>query len=126
MAEPHNTHVLTLLFRAAEWHGFAKLRMQTDSSLAHLEKLTKEFGFLMRQFRNLTCPDFRTYELPREATARNRRKQKQRQTELPVPELSGKRLKIFNLNTYKYHALGDYVEAIKNFGGTDSFSTQIV
>ena len=34
--------------------------------------------------------------------------------------------KTFNLQTSKLHALGDYVETIKMFGTTDSYSTQIV
>jgi hypothetical protein len=34
--------------------------------------------------------------------------------------------KQFNLNTYKFHALGDYVSMIRMFGTTDSFTTQVV
>lgn len=34
--------------------------------------------------------------------------------------------KQFNLNTYKFHALGDYVSMIRTFGTTDSFTTQVV
>ncbi|RDB16269.1 hypothetical protein Hypma_003008 [Hypsizygus marmoreus] len=37
---------------------------------------------------------------------------------------SGRRTKKFNLNTYKTHAIGDYVEAIKMYGTTDSYSTE--
>jgi hypothetical protein len=37
-------------------------------------------------------------------------------------------LKIMKLNllTYKYHFLGDYSDAIRQFGMTDSYSTQMV
>jgi hypothetical protein len=45
------------------------------------------------------------------------------------PTSSGKlnrRVKHFNLLTYKMHALGDYVSTIRQFGTTDSYSTQIV
>ena len=35
-------------------------------------------------------------------------------------------LKTFNLNIYKFHALGDYVDMIKMFGTTDSYTTQVV
>jgi hypothetical protein len=38
----------------------------------------------------------------------------------------GRMPKTFNLQTYKIHALGDYVEAIKTFGTTDSYSTEVV
>jgi hypothetical protein len=66
---------MKLLYRTAEWHGFAKLRMHTDFTLDHLEELTKEFGLLMRQFRDLSCSHFQTVELPREVEARKRRQQ---------------------------------------------------
>lgn len=39
---------------------------------------------------------------------------------------SGRQPKQFNLKTYKYHALGDYCNAIRRFGTTDSYSTQPV
>lgn len=32
----------------------------------------------------------------------------------------------FNMNTYKTHALGDYVETIRQYGTTDSYSTELV
>jgi hypothetical protein len=60
------------LYRTAEWHALAKSRMHTDTSLERLRHLTKEFGTLMRQFRDQTCPHFDTVELPREVSARNR------------------------------------------------------
>jgi hypothetical protein len=34
--------------------------------------------------------------------------------------------KNFNLQTYKYHSLGDYVKTIRQFGTTDSYSTTTV
>jgi hypothetical protein len=34
--------------------------------------------------------------------------------------------KNFNLSTYKWHALGDYANAIRRYGTTDSYSTQTV
>ena len=63
---------MKLLYQTAEWHALAKLRMHTDSTLTLLEELTTEFGKLMRQFRDLTCSQFATIELPREAAARTR------------------------------------------------------
>src|SRR4051812_36901985 len=64
---------MKLLYRTAEWHALAKLRMHTDSSLTLLESLTTEFGQLLRQFRDLTCANFNTCELARETAARKRR-----------------------------------------------------
>jgi hypothetical protein len=37
-----------------------------------------------------------------------------------------RRPKTLNLNTYKFHALGDYVNTIRKFGTTDSYSTEPV
>ena len=68
---------MKLLYRTAEWHALAKLRMHSDSTLTLLEDLTIEFGKLMRQFRDLTCSQFQTVELPRETAARYRRQTKQ-------------------------------------------------
>jgi hypothetical protein len=41
----------------------------------HLHRLTKEFGSLIRQFRDHTCPQFDTVDLPREVSAQNRHQQ---------------------------------------------------
>ena len=82
LEEPHNRRVMKLLYRTAEWHALAKLRMHSDSTLDLLEELTSEFGKLIRQFRDLTCSEFATVELPRETAARNRR-QAQKQASTP-------------------------------------------
>jgi hypothetical protein len=77
---------MKLLYRTAEWHALAKLRMHSDSTLFLLEELTIEFGKLIRQFRDLTCNQFNTVELPRETAARKRRDAKQqpaRSSEVP-------------------------------------------
>lgn len=110
LPEPFNGMVLRLLYKAAEWHALAKLRLHTDSTLSLLEAVTREFGRLMRQFRDKTSDEFDTVDLPRETGARK----------------GGARSKKLNLNTYKFHALGDYVATIRLFGTTDSYSTQLV
>jgi hypothetical protein len=126
LPEPHNTHLMKLLHRMAEWHSFAKLRLHTESTLSYLETLTRQLGQLMRQFRDQTCSHFETFELPREAEARNRQQQSQAQGRQPEPGSGAKKLKSLNLLTYKWHALGDYVQTIHLFGGTDGYSTQLV
>jgi len=73
--EPHNKQVMKLLYWTAEWHALAKSRMHTDTTLEHLRRLTKEFGSLMQQFRDQTCSQFNTVELPHEVAARNRNQQ---------------------------------------------------
>ena len=113
---------MKLLYRTAEWHAFAKLLLHTDSTLQYLEKLTKELGKLMRNFRDTTQSSFATFELPKEKGARQRRQTSGQ------GKASGGSLKVKGLNlfTYKWHALGDYVQAIRLFGGVDGFSTQVV
>jgi len=129
LQEPHNTSLMTLLYRTVEWHAFAKLRLHTESTLQHLEQLTTELGQLMRKFRDTTQSVFATLELPRETEARKRRqisgKGKEKAAADNASE-SGKKSKVLNLFTYKWHALGDYVHAIRLFGPTDGFSTQVV
>jgi len=123
LPEPHNSHVMKLLFRIVEWHGLAKLRMHTETTLAQLEQVTMDLGRLMRNFRDKTCAGFNTTELAREVEARNRRNARKKTTNAPN---QNRKLKTLNLLTYKFHALGDYVRTIRMFGTTDSFSTQLV
>jgi hypothetical protein len=136
----------------AEWHSFAKLRMHTIGTLDRLEMLTKEFGLLMRKFKDLTCSQFVTTELPREAAARLRQQQHAHNEISSVPvghtesevnpsssstaahrvapttssNTSSRRVKPLNLLTPKFHFLGDYVQTIWMFGPINSFSTQVV
>jgi hypothetical protein len=118
--------VRTLLYRTAEWHAFAKLRLHTESTLTHLEKLTMELGRLMRKFRDVTTSDFATFELPRETEARKRRSKGKGTEGTSNPASTSRKPKTLNLFTYKWHALADYVRSIRLFGGTDGFSTQLV
>jgi hypothetical protein len=127
LPEPYNLIVMTLLYRTAEWHAFAKLRLHTESTLQHLEGLTTELGKLMRNFRDRTQSAFVTFELPKEAGVQQRRQKSGKGKEKTAAgSTSGRKPKNLNLFTYKWHALGDYVQAIRLFGGTDGFSTQVV
>ena len=103
LPEPFNGALLRLLYKAAEWHALAKLRVHTKSTLDLLEAVTKEFGRLMRQFRNKTSAKYDTVELLRGADARNARSR-----------FSKKEKKELNLNTYKFHSLADYVATIRD------------
>ena len=144
---------MKLLYRTAEWHSFAKLRMHSQSTLEHLEDLTTEFGALMRQFCDQTCLQFHAIELPQEVAARKRQRQHDQarashadhlssvsgnpifnlssltpalHCDALQPASSSQKPKMLNLLTPKFHSLGDYVQTIKLFGCTDSFSTQLV
>ncbi|KAG2335230.1 hypothetical protein BDR05DRAFT_1042261 [Suillus weaverae] len=121
----HDEVVRILLFRLAEWHALAKLRIHTDDSLDLLSRATRCLGQQLRKFRDSTCSVFRTMELPGEIAARQRKSSNLNSAGAGT-EPSKARPKAFNMQTYKLHALGDYVSSIKMFGTTDSYTTQIV
>ena len=118
--DEHNASIRILLFRLAEWHALAKLRLHTEDSLKLLELSLKQLTKQLRRFVKVTCAAFETKELPVKAAARRRWEITQ------AKNLNSPRPKSFNLLTYKFHALGDYVQTIWLFGTTDSYSTQIV
>jgi hypothetical protein len=124
-----------VLFDLAHWHGLAKLRMHTDSTLGRLSQVTTALGDRLRTFQEQTCAVFPTRELQREQVARLRRRQGGSITvtepgssnSQPQKQKSSSRLpKQLNLRTYKFHALGDYHNTIRRFGTIDSYSTQPV
>ncbi|KIJ58626.1 hypothetical protein HYDPIDRAFT_33994 [Hydnomerulius pinastri MD-312] len=122
----HEPIVRTLLFRLAQWHALAKLRLHTDDSLLLLDKATRLVGYQMRKFQEFTCAAFKTMELPSETAARRRRKEGKNVGVGPSATTgTTARPKTFNLLTYKFHALGDYVNTIRLFGTSDSYTTQI-
>lgn len=110
--------------------------MHTDSTLKIFDEITADIGAEFRTFERETCSVFDTRELPCEANARQRRKQKSKQGCLPAPAergsldgsatAEGRRPKKFNLQTYKYHSLGDYPDTIRQYGTSDSYSTEPV
>ncbi|KAJ3837892.1 hypothetical protein F5878DRAFT_584314 [Lentinula raphanica] len=122
--EAHNM-LMTLLYRAAEWHALAKLRMHSEDTLQHLETVTQQLGKLMRKFRDLSNSAFQTYETEREGAARRRRQQQQATGSSGSGQTRDNFRKLLNLLTYKWHALPDYVPSIRWFGPTDSTSTQV-
>jgi hypothetical protein len=137
LPEPHNKAVLHILFICGHWHGLAKLRMHTDLTLKIFDDETTRMGAEFRKFNNNTCPAFETHELNRETEARKRRRSKKAKTTntllgqtstsaAPHLEAEGPLPKKFNLQTYKYHALGDHGYTIRTYGTTDSYSTEPV
>lgn len=77
--QPHGTQVLDLLYTFAMWHGFAKLRMHTATSLELFARLTTELGSLLRKFADEICPKFKTVEFQKEVDARNKEKSTKKQ-----------------------------------------------
>ncbi|KAJ3529674.1 hypothetical protein NMY22_g8899 [Coprinellus aureogranulatus] len=132
-----NRKVLKLLYRAAEFHAFAKLRLHTsgvdagvDGTLQHLQEVTSEFGKLIRKFKD-DFSRYKTVELPSEANKRVRNSAA-RNSGPGIPDEarqqananSTRRQKVLNISTYKFHSLADYPLFIRLFGGSDSISTQ--
>jgi hypothetical protein len=122
-----DAQVQHLLFTFAYWHALAKLRQHTSGTLKKLSEATTKLGDELRSFREAT-DGLEVYKTPREFSARQRqaaaRAQRQLATGTQAP-MTRKQCKL-NLNTPKFHALGDYVAIITQYGTTDSFSTQTV
>jgi hypothetical protein len=125
---PHdedNKIVGDLIFLLSTWHAYAKLRLHTESTLEKQEAVSTSLCQALRKFANVTCPRYATSELPREATARRARQQTQA-TQRGRPAGSAVKQKRFNMCTYKIHCILDYLAAIRRYGTTDSYNTQIV
>jgi hypothetical protein len=113
--------------------------MHTDQTLEILDDVTVHMGAEFRAFAKKTCTSFDTKELPREADARKRRVLKKMQSqpgsqsdhgakdlEEQLSKAAVRRPKGFSLRKYTYHSLGDYADTIRQFGTSDSFSTEPV
>lgn len=127
--------------------------MHTETTRSHLAKTTVEVGKELRHFRDDTCENIKTTALLKEEAARARAKarrdakkaaasedvadagaQSQKTASAPKkasappakPRRAKKLKKLFDLNNSKTHNLPDYAPMIKDFGTTDSFSSQVV
>ncbi|KAH9898500.1 hypothetical protein C8Q73DRAFT_773146 [Cubamyces lactineus] len=112
--------VLDVAFDYAAWHALAKLREHTEFTVEGLEVFTIESGKSTRAFAKKTCTAYATIELPKEAAARGRRTVARTGSASTI-----RKRKNFNYATYKFHAMGDYAAAIRAYGTTDNYSTQI-
>ena len=132
LPEPTNTYVLKLLFELAHWHGLAKLCMHTDVTLNILSHITASLWNSPRTFEAKMSAAFETQELEHEWAAQQHYQEKSTtsgvsKSQRPMaPDSKAQKQKKFNLMTYKYHALGHYVDTIQCFSTTDSYSTQPV
>ncbi|KAG2090034.1 uncharacterized protein F5147DRAFT_586925 [Suillus discolor] len=113
----------------AHWHGLAKLQMHSDLTLEIMDQVTSALGQQFCQFKTTVCADYVTHKLRQEVECRARRHA--RQALKPKAAHKGKqrtgsvkRCKVFNFQTYKFHALGDYVSMIRRYGTSDSYSTE--
>jgi hypothetical protein len=125
----------------AHWHGLAKLRMHSDLTLNAMDLVTSALGHQFRTFKATVCSAYDTHELRHEVEARRRRHAKQvakhkatkkgKEKQREAVESEGavnnmQRAKVFNFQTYKFHALGDYVATIRQYGTADSYSSEPV
>lgn len=74
LPKKHDEIVRKLLFELSTWHGLAKLRLHTESTIINLENSTTRLGEILRKFSGSVCPAYATCELPSEEAARVRRK----------------------------------------------------
>ena len=115
---PHDTAILDLVFVMGCWHAYAKLQLHTEHTLASFKGLTADLGVLLRHFSTVVCNEFKTTELPKERAAKA--------TGGSAAAGGGSKPRGFNLNTYKLHALGDYLQTIHECGTTDNYTSQRV
>lgn len=117
-----------MLFDLATWHAYAKLRLHTEDTLAFFDSATVVLGETVRKFSRTVCSHYHTTELPHEHAAHGRRMAAiaAKQPQNAQGRTVGVKVKLLNLQTYKYHALGDYPNTIWCMGTTDSYSTQPV
>src|SRR6267154_5996392 len=134
LAEPFNSHIQDLLFDLAVWLSFAKLRQHTDSTLDQFDHVMSSLGRQIRIFSSKVCAAFATTDTPKERSARTRRKAaksnktsgKQPPTHSSANSTAGPKRRWFRIDTYKWHALGDYLISIRLFGTTNSYLSQTV
>jgi hypothetical protein len=131
LPKPYNTIIMDLLYELVQWLSLAKFREHTDTTLRLFEAATISLGDQVRKFKTEVCPNFATVDTPREAGARARRKAANSAGGASKSSNTGKRKESkgqreFNLNTYKFHALADYVSTIRRLGTIDNYNTQNV
>lgn len=111
--------------------------MHTDPTLKLLDSTTVRLGQQFRHFAYKTCPAFATKELKREVQARQRHKAKKKSAQdsgsgvagpvgVRQAKDTGPLRKTFNLQFIKYHFLDDHADQIREFGTTDSYTTEPV
>ena len=128
LPEEHNKIVLDLVFNTATWHAYAKLRKHTSHTLNSFHSQTKELSCQLHVFLNKVCSAYRTKALPSEEATQTHHCAKAQKGDSTSWKKSNQGLDVrqFNMETYKIHALGNYINHILRFGPTDCFTTQHV
>lgn len=106
--------------------------MHSDMTLDIMDLVTSAVGQQFREFKAKVCDAYTTRELHREVEARMWRhaRQASKQNDMRKGKQNtlnyGQHTKVFNFQTYKFHALGDYVSTIQQYGTSDSYSSEPV
>ncbi|KAJ7214847.1 hypothetical protein GGX14DRAFT_359943, partial [Mycena pura] len=124
--------IMEMWFVMCTWHGLAKLRLHNTTTLELFRKATTDLGDVIRRFEQQTR-EVKTFELPKEQRARDRRKPKKTAVD-PVTAATATMAAVktvllqkkLNIETPKAHALGYYVSMIQDTNTADSCSTQNV
>jgi len=122
---------MKLLFTCTHRHTLEKLWMHTNVTLDILDKLTTWLSIDFHVFESKTCAAFNTKELCRETASWLHHQVKKganghSSISTAAVKSEGPQMKKFNLQKYKHHALGDYIDTIREFGTMDSFSMEHV
>ena len=120
----YDSIIQDMLWELAQFHGFGRGRIHWTTSLLMFDNSVITMGTAIRRFQMGVCPFIDTRELPRETDSRQHRKKASANDGQPVT-ITPKTRRL-NLNTYKYHRLGDYPQAVREFGPLDVYSTQTV
>ena len=101
--------------------------MHTTDSLKLFDATTIALSSTVHKFLNTTCKDYVTQELPHKTAVQGRQNVAKVKKGQHIPETSsGLKQNTLNLQTYKYHALGDYANAIHEWGTIDNYTMQLV
>ncbi|KIK51302.1 hypothetical protein GYMLUDRAFT_181663, partial [Collybiopsis luxurians FD-317 M1] len=92
--------------------------LHTDLTLASFEVATTRLGQPFQAFAKRTAEEFDTRPLPGEVAAATHRRAKQNSDGKGKSRAfnTDSPRKLFNISTYKFHALGDYPWTIRTFG----------
>jgi hypothetical protein len=122
----------------------AKLRLHTETTDQDHENSTSRLGDQLRGFEKTVCPEYDTYDLPTEEAARSRRRtrisaapppthvyadsgsEEDEQMQKKAKTKVKRKIRRFNLDSYKLHSLGGYAKAIRQYGTTDNYNSQTV
>jgi hypothetical protein len=118
--EDHDVIIQSLLYRFTHSHTLAKLRMHSETTLSLLDEVFKKLSCQLHEFRDITCVAFTMFELPKEKAMQECKAVCEHSGCInpDTGSASGQNVTKFNLNTYKFHTMGDYLQLIRFFWET--------